>query len=370
MTAPRFAVLVPVKPPALAKSRLAATSATTPRATCAAAFAAGHGHRRLAAARGRPGAGGHRRRAFSPRARRPRLRRDPRRGRRRPQRRRCARPPPRCTGAGPDAGPVALCADLPALRPEELDAALVGGRGPTAAVFVADAAGDRYDAARRRPHDGFDPRFGPGSRAAHLDAGADEIGGDVAVAAARRRRPRTTWAGAARSGVGPHTRRPRAVDGPGHAGRRRPGGGPPSRAERRSGLLGRAFFGGGLLGVEPSWREPSGGRRLLGGAPSWPSTSSWPASSWRRVFLAGAFFAARVLAGAFLAASSSPAPSSWQASSWPPSSWRSSSSRPRSSWPGDFVAVFLAGAAFLAAGPRPRRSGAPSWRRVAATRPG
>jgi 2-phospho-L-lactate guanylyltransferase len=71
--------------------------------------------------------------------------------------------------------PVALCADLPALIPADLAAALsqLSGEG---AGFVADAAGTgttMYAA----PIDEFDPRFGPGSRAAHRAAGAIEVDG-------------------------------------------------------------------------------------------------------------------------------------------------------------------------------------------------
>ncbi|KQW53572.1 2-phospho-L-lactate guanylyltransferase [Nocardioides sp. Root1257] len=73
----------------------------------------------------------------------------------------------------PDLVPVALCADLPALRPDDLDAVLgsLTADGPS---FVPDAAGigtTVYVA----DHDRFDPHFGPGSRAAHLDAGAREL---------------------------------------------------------------------------------------------------------------------------------------------------------------------------------------------------
>jgi 2-phospho-L-lactate guanylyltransferase len=69
--------------------------------------------------------------------------------------------------------PVALCADLPALRSGDLDTVLAGlpDDGPS---FVADAAGvgtTLYSA----PVDAFDPHFGPGSRRAHLDAGAQEV---------------------------------------------------------------------------------------------------------------------------------------------------------------------------------------------------
>lgn len=74
--------------------------------------------------------------------------------------------------------PVAVCADLPCLRPADLDAALalVPDDRP---AFVADAAGigtTLYAA----PPDAFDPRFGPESRAAHLDAGAWEVTGELA----------------------------------------------------------------------------------------------------------------------------------------------------------------------------------------------
>lgn len=75
--------------------------------------------------------------------------------------------------------PVAVCADLPALSPVDLGAALdqVGDAGRR---FVADAAGSgttMYAA----PLAEFDPRFGPGSRQAHLDAGATELDGELAT---------------------------------------------------------------------------------------------------------------------------------------------------------------------------------------------
>ena len=98
--------------------------------------------------------------------------------------------------------PVAVCADLPSLRPADLDEALAripAGRP----AFVADAEGlgtTLYAA----PHDAFDPRFGPGSRAAHLDAGAWEIPGELVSL----RRDVDDLAGlrAARAlGTGPHT---------------------------------------------------------------------------------------------------------------------------------------------------------------------
>lgn len=78
----------------------------------------------------------------------------------------------------PDLVPVALCADLPALRPADLDEALERAE-PGVASFVADASGTGttlYTA----PYDAFDPRFGEESREAHLDADAVELAGELA----------------------------------------------------------------------------------------------------------------------------------------------------------------------------------------------
>lgn len=75
----------------------------------------------------------------------------------------------------PGLRPVALCADLPALTPTDLATAL-GQLTEQGSWFVADAAGTgttMYAA----PIADFDPRFGPGSRGAHLGAGAREIEG-------------------------------------------------------------------------------------------------------------------------------------------------------------------------------------------------
>ena len=93
--------------------------------------------------------------------RRPRRRRDPRRHDRRPQRHAACRPPPRCTGATRTCGLVALCADLPALRPEELAAALAAAPpGPVAFVADADGVGTTAVVARRRSTRSA-PAFGP-----------------------------------------------------------------------------------------------------------------------------------------------------------------------------------------------------------------
>ncbi|WP_018334884.1 2-phospho-L-lactate guanylyltransferase [Actinomycetospora chiangmaiensis] len=72
-----------------------------------------------------------------------------------------------------------LLADLPALRPEELDAALAAGREAlrtAPAAFVADHTGEGTSLLLAGP--GFLPRFGPRSAAAHAAAGAVPLGGD------------------------------------------------------------------------------------------------------------------------------------------------------------------------------------------------
>lgn len=107
----------------------------------------------------------------------------------------------------PGLRPFALCADLPALRPTDLADALVTvarlAHDGVETCFVADSAGEgttMFSAS----HGAFVPRFGPGSRGAHLAAGAREITGplaslrcDVDDEAALR--------AALALGVGPHT---------------------------------------------------------------------------------------------------------------------------------------------------------------------
>ena len=77
----------------------------------------------------------------------------------------------RAAGAGAVA---AMSSDLPALRPAELTAALaaVVGRG-----FVADAEGTGTTLLCAAAG-GLDPRFGPGSAAAHAGGGAVALDGD------------------------------------------------------------------------------------------------------------------------------------------------------------------------------------------------
>jgi len=102
----------------------------------------------------------------------------------------------------PDLVPVAVCADLPALRPADLDQVLerVTADRPR---FVADAVGvgtTVYVAA----HPDFDPRFGPRSREAHLDAGAVELL-DVPPSVRRDVDDLEDLRDAIRLGVGPST---------------------------------------------------------------------------------------------------------------------------------------------------------------------
>jgi 2-phospho-L-lactate guanylyltransferase len=82
--------------------------------------------------------------------------------------------------AGTEPGVVALAADLPALRAEELtealrgaeDAAAAGGPRMLARAFVADAAGSGTVLLAAPPGTVLEPCFGPGSAAAHEASGA------------------------------------------------------------------------------------------------------------------------------------------------------------------------------------------------------
>jgi 2-phospho-L-lactate guanylyltransferase len=106
----------------------------------------------------------------------------------------------------PGHGLAALCADLPALDPEDLSRALeVASRH--AAAFVADAAGDGTTMVAAASREDFTPRFGHGSREAHAADGAHEI---VEIDVPTLRRDVDTPADletALRLGVGVHTAR-------------------------------------------------------------------------------------------------------------------------------------------------------------------
>jgi 2-phospho-L-lactate guanylyltransferase len=105
-------------------------------------------------------------------------------------------------GAAAASGAVAaLAGDLPALRGDDLAAALGAA---TVRGYVPDAAGTGTTLLAAPPGVRLDPRFGPGSARAHAASGARELTGageslrrDVDTAADLR--------AAARLGLGPHT---------------------------------------------------------------------------------------------------------------------------------------------------------------------
>ena len=72
---------------------------------------------------------------------------------------------------------VAVCADLPALTPDDLEAALAQHQ-PGAGSYVADHVGTGTTA-YAAPVGVFDPQFGPGSALAHRAAGARPVVGDL-----------------------------------------------------------------------------------------------------------------------------------------------------------------------------------------------
>ena len=84
----------------------------------------------------------------------------------------------------PELWVAALCADLPALRSEELSRALSAAPADRA-CFIADTSGVGTTMLIAPRRELFAPRFGPRSRQAHLDAGAIEL--NVADAPTLRR---------------------------------------------------------------------------------------------------------------------------------------------------------------------------------------
>jgi 2-phospho-L-lactate guanylyltransferase len=77
----------------------------------------------------------------------------------------------------PADGVALLSADLPALRPAELGAALRAA-GRAARAFVPDADGTGTTLLATRPGVPVLPRYGPGSAAAHRATGAVELSGN------------------------------------------------------------------------------------------------------------------------------------------------------------------------------------------------
>lgn len=105
----------------------------------------------------------------------------------------------------PDTAVAALSADLPALRPEELARVLGEAVGhPTS--FVADLAGVGTTVYAVLPGTDFAPRFGGRSRAAHRAAGAVDLDLDGITSVRRDVDTEVDLWDALRLGVGPRTK--------------------------------------------------------------------------------------------------------------------------------------------------------------------
>lgn len=76
----------------------------------------------------------------------------------------------------PSYGVAALCADLPALRSGELEEALAQVTRP---AYVADHTGEGTTMYAVPPGEAFEPCFGRGSAAAHATAGAQALAGEL-----------------------------------------------------------------------------------------------------------------------------------------------------------------------------------------------
>jgi 2-phospho-L-lactate guanylyltransferase len=100
----------------------------------------------------------------------------------------------------------ALAADLPALRPADLAGALATAAAAPGRAYVADAGGTGTTLLAAAPGAELDPRFGPGSAAAHTASGARPLHGDW-PSLRRDVDTDTDLADAARLGLGPRTAR-------------------------------------------------------------------------------------------------------------------------------------------------------------------
>jgi 2-phospho-L-lactate/phosphoenolpyruvate guanylyltransferase len=80
--------------------------------------------------------------------------------------------------ADPTATVAALPADLPALRPQELDCAIRLGLATGGRAFCTDQAGTGTTLLIAPPGSVLEPHFGPDSAAAHLASGAQELLGN------------------------------------------------------------------------------------------------------------------------------------------------------------------------------------------------
>jgi 2-phospho-L-lactate/phosphoenolpyruvate guanylyltransferase len=107
----------------------------------------------------------------------------------------------------PGTGLAALTADLPALSPAELAAALrAAGASPGLAAFVPDAAGVGTTLYAVPPGGEFRPLFGGASRARHAAAGAIELGLGAFIGLRRDVDTPDDLREALSLGVGPFTR--------------------------------------------------------------------------------------------------------------------------------------------------------------------
>ena len=79
----------------------------------------------------------------------------------------------------PDLGVAAMCADLPSLTAADLDAGLAAGLSPR--WFVADADGTGTTLLVAGPGVGLEPHFGPGSARRHEESGAVPVRAEVAT---------------------------------------------------------------------------------------------------------------------------------------------------------------------------------------------
>jgi 2-phospho-L-lactate guanylyltransferase len=82
--------------------------------------------------------------------------------------------------ARPDRGIAVMLADLPCLHTSDLEAALSYAAEHARRIFVADAAGTGTTLLTTPAGTDLDPRFGPGSAAAHAAGGAHPMGGSLA----------------------------------------------------------------------------------------------------------------------------------------------------------------------------------------------
>ena len=107
-------------------------------------------------------------------------------------------------GAAAGRWTVALTADLPALRPAELDSALAAAEQANGRAYVADAEGTGTVLLAGQDPTSLRPAFGPGSAAGHARSGARRL--DLPLPRLRRDvDTRADLAAALALGVGPRT---------------------------------------------------------------------------------------------------------------------------------------------------------------------